>query len=246
MGTVRVGTSGWMYAHWRGRFYPPKLRAAEQLPFYAAEFDTVELNNSFYRQPDRERFEAWARAVPDGFLFAVKGSRYVTHIKRMAVEQESIDRVVDSARGLGDRLGPILFQFQANFRADPARLEDFLPRLAPDVRFALEFRHDSWFSSAIVDLLRRHQVALCIADSPTLPQSLELSANFTYVRFHHGPHGIGYSTRTLETWAERISAWRAMGLDVYAYFNNDADAWAIRNARTLRSLLDLRPGAAVE
>ena len=237
MGGVRIGTSGWMYPHWRGRFYPPKLRAADQLAFYAAEFDTVELNNSFYRQPTPEQFEAWGRAVADGFLFAVKGSRYVTHLKRMAVEQESIDRVDDSARGLGDRLGPILFQFQANFHADLPRLEAFLPRLAPDVRYVLEFRHDSWFIPAVFDLLHRHHVALCIADSPNMPQSLELTADFVYVRFHHGPYGVGYATQTLEGWAERINGWRRKGLEIFAYFNNDADAWAIRNARTLRSLL---------
>jgi uncharacterized protein YecE (DUF72 family) len=226
-----------MYRHWQGRFYPPKLRAADQLAFYAAAFDTVELNNSFYRQPTRAQFEAWARTVPDGFLFAVKGSRYVTHIKRLAVAQESVDRVVDSARGLGDRLGPILFQFPANFHADLARLEDFLPRLPPGVRFALEFRHDSWFVPAVFSLMKRHRVALCIADSPAMPQSLQLTADFTYVRFHHGPRGIGFSTRTLQTWADRITGWRTKGLDVYAYFNNDADAWAIRNARMLGSLL---------
>lgn len=237
MGSVRIGTSGWMYRHWFGRFYPPKLRPPDQLPFYAAEFDTVELNNSFYRQPDRTRFEAWARAVPDGFLFAVKGSRYVSHIKRLAVEQESVDRVVDSARGLSNRLGPILFQVQANFRADLPRLEDFLAKLPPDVRFVLEFRHDSWFDSPVLELMRRHRVALCIADSPTMPLSLEITADFSYVRFHFGPHGVGYDARTLETWAQRIDAWRGQGLDVYAYFNNDEDAWAIRNARALKSLL---------
>jgi uncharacterized protein YecE (DUF72 family) len=237
MASVRIGTSGWMYPHWRGRFYPPTLRAADQLAFYAAEFDTVELNNSFYRQPTLEQFQAWARAVPDGFLFAVKGSRYVSHIKRMAAEQQSLDRVIDSARGLGDRLGPILFQFQANFRADLPRLSAFLPKLAPDVRFVLEFRHDSWFSAPVFDLLREYRVALCIADGPNLPQVLALTAPFTYVRFHHGPHGVGYSTRTLATWAHRIDEWRGSDLDVYAYFNNDADAWAVRNARTLRSLV---------
>src|SRR5712692_3929242 len=121
MGSVRIGTSGWTYHHWQGRFYPPKIRAADQLAFYAAEFDTVELNNSFYRQPTRQQFEAWARAVPDGFLFAVKGSRYVTHIKRLAIAQESVDRVVDSARGFGDRLGPVLFQFPDEFPRGPGQ-----------------------------------------------------------------------------------------------------------------------------
>jgi len=234
---IRIGTSGWMYPHWRGRFYPPKLPSAQQLAFYATQFDTVELNNSFYRQPERERFEVWADTVPDGFRFAVKGSRYVTHIKRLAVEQESVDRVVESARGLGDRLGPILFQLQSNFHADVTRLEAFLTRLPTNVRVTLEFRHDSWFVPSVFELMQRHRVALCVADSPKLPQSPRITSDFTYVRFHHGPHGIGYGAATLERWADRIDGWHRQNLDVYAYFNNDADAWAIRNARTLRSLL---------
>lgn len=237
MRSVRIGTSGWMYPHWRGRFYPPNLRSADQLAFYGAEFGTVELNNSFYRQPDRHRFEAWAATVPEGFVFAVKGSRYVTHIKRLAVEQESVDRVVDSAQGLDDRLGPILFQLQSNFHVDVPRLDAFLARLPADVRFTLEFRHDSWFAAPVFKLLERRRVALCVADSPNLPQSLQITSDFTYVRFHHGPHGIGYGARTLERWADRIDNWRRQDLDVYAYFNNDADAWAIRNARGLKSLL---------
>lgn len=237
MSRVWIGTSGWMYAHWRARFYPSVLPTSEQLSFYAAQFDTVELNNSFYRQPARDRFEAWGRAVPEGFVFAVKGSRYVTHIKRLAAEQESVDRVVDSARGLGDHLGPILFQLQANFRADVPRLQAFVAKLPADVRFTFEFRHDSWFTPAVFSLLEADRIALCIPDAPNLPQILQVTADFTYIRFHHGPHGVGYGTPTLQTWADRIQAWRGQGLDVYAYFNNDADAWAIRNARTLTSLL---------
>src|SRR6266700_4068494 len=147
-GDVRIGCSGWSYPHWRKRFYPEKMPAREHFAFYAQHFNTVELNNSFYRQPPRERFEAWRQQAPPGFLFAVKGSRYVTHIKRLAVEKKSIDLVVDAALGLGEKLGPILFQLQANFHVDLERLERLIGMLPTDERFTLEFRNDSWNGSA--------------------------------------------------------------------------------------------------
>ena len=156
-GQVRVGCSGWSYPHWRGRFYPEKLPAREHFAFYARHFDTVELNNSFYRQPPPERFDAWRELAPAGFLFAVKGSRYVSHIKRLAVEQKSIDMVVEPAVRLGEKLGPILFQLQANFHLDLERLARFLAMLPDHPRFAFEFRHDSWLIPAVCDLLRAHQ-----------------------------------------------------------------------------------------
>ncbi len=140
---VRIGCSGWSYPHWRKRFYPEKLPAREHFAYYAQHFDTVELNNSFYRQPPPERFVAWREQAPTGFLFAVKGSRYVSHVKRLVVEQKSVDLVVDSARGLGDKLGPILFQLQANFHLDLERLRRFLAMLPDDGRFAIDFRHRS-------------------------------------------------------------------------------------------------------
>ena len=236
-GQIRIGCSGWSYAHWRGRFYPEKMPAREHFSFYAQHFDTVELNNSFYRQPPRERFVAWARQAPLNFLFAVKASRYVTHIKRMAVEQKSIDLVVESAEGLGEKLGPFLFQFQANFKLDMARLEVFLPMLPATHRHTLEFRHESWLIPPVFELLRQHRVALCIPDHPTMPQSLELTADFTYVRFHLGAGGIGYGQAALEMWADRVSAWRDRGLDVFLYFNNDMEGYAIRDAQSLQSML---------
>src|SRR5256886_14393119 len=149
-GQVRIGCSGWSYPHWRGRFYPGKLPAREQFAFYARHFDTVELNNSFYRQPPSERFDAWREQAPPGFLFAVKGSRYVSHIKRLAVEQTSIEMVVDAALGLDAKLGPILFQLQANFHLDLERLERFVDLLPKEVRFTVEFRHDSWLVPAVL------------------------------------------------------------------------------------------------
>jgi len=236
-GQVRIGCSGWSYAHWRRIFYPDKMPAREHFNFYAQHFDTVELNNSFYRQPPRERFVTWAQQAPPGFLFAVKGSRYISHIKRMAVEQKSIDMVVQPAEGLGERLGPILFQFQANFKLDLPRLETFLPMLPGDHRFTLEFRHESWLIPTVFDLLRARGIALCIPDHPKMPQSLEITSDFTYVRFHLGARGIGYSGSALEKWAERVREWRASRLDVFLYFNNDMEGYAIKDARTLAGLL---------
>lgn len=241
---VRIGCSGWSYPHWRKRFYPEKLPAREHFAFYAQHFDTVELNNSFYRQPPPERFVAWREEAPPGFLFAVKGSRYVTHIKRLAVEQKSIDLVVDSARGLGDKLGPILFQLQANFHLDLERLRRFLAMLPDDVRFAMEFRHESWLVPVVFDLLKSQRIALCIPDHPKMPQSLEITSAFTYVRMHLPAHGIGYGKPALEPWAERVASWRRLGYDVFVYFNNDMEGHAVKDAQSLISLVDGNVGEA--
>jgi uncharacterized protein YecE (DUF72 family) len=234
---LRIGCSGWSYAHWRGRFYPDTLPAREQFAFYAQHFGSVELNNSFYRQPSRERFEAWREQAPPGFTFAVKGSRYVTHIKRLAVEQKSVDLVVEPALGLRDKLGPILFQLQANFHADPARLRRFLEMLPKGVRFVLEFRHDSWLVPAVFEQLRTHRVALCIPDHPKMPKSFEITTDFTYIRMHLPPSGLGYGERPLQPWADRIREWRRHNLDVFVYFNNDMEGHAITDAKALMELL---------
>lgn len=240
---VRIGCSGWSYPHWRGRFYPEKLPAREHFAYYAHHFNTVELNNSFYRQPRPERFEAWREQAPPGFLFSVKGSRYVTHVKRLAVEQKSVDLVVDSARSLGDKLGPILFQLQANFHLDLQRLEHFVGMLPKDARFTLEFRHDSWLVPLVFDLLRSQQIALCIPDHPKMPQSLEITSDFTYVRMHLPPRGIGYGKRSLQPWAERIANWSGLGYGVFVYFNNDMEGHAVKDARRLKALLAAPRGA---
>ncbi len=203
-GDIRIGCSGWSYPHWRKRFYPEKLPAREHFAFYAQHFNSVELNNSFYRQPPKERFVAWAEQAPPGFLFAVKGSRYITHIKRLVVESKSIDLVVDAA----------------------------------DIRFALEFRHESWLVPAVFDVLRTHRIALCIPDHPKMPKSLEITSDFTYIRMHLPPSGLGYGERALQPWAQRIRNWSAQILDVFVYFNNDMEGHAIKDAQALISLLD--------
>src|ERR1700682_3651842 len=224
---IRIGCSGWSYPHWRKRFYPEKLPAREHFAYYAQHFNTVELNNSFYRQPPPERFVAWREQAPPGFLFAVKGSRYVTHIKRLAVESKSIGLVVAAARGLGDKLGPILFQLQANFHLDLARLERFVGMLPTNERFTLEFRHDSWLVPAVFELLRGHRIALCIPDHPKMPKSFEITSDFTYIRMHMPPRGLGYRERALQPWAEQLLEWRSQKLDVFVYFNNDMEGHAI-------------------
>ena len=241
---VRIGCSGWSYPHWRKRFYPDKLPAREDFAYYARHFDTVELNNSFYRQPPPERFAAWREQAPPGFLFAVKGSRYVTHVKRLAVEQNSIDLVVDSARELGDKLGPILFQLQANFRLDLERLRRFIAMLPADLRVTLEFRHESWLVGPVFDLLRSSRLALCIPDHPKMPKSDEITGDFTYVRMHLPPRGLGYGKQALQPWAERVAGWSRQGLDVFVYFNNDMEGHAVKDAQTLIALLDAKVGTA--
>jgi len=241
-GEIRIGCSGWSYPHWRKRFYPEKMPAREHFAFYAEHFSTVELNNSFYRQPPRDQFEAWREQAPPNFLFSVKGSRYVTHIKRLAVEQESIDLVVDAALGLGEKLGPILFQLQANFHVDLERLERFVAMLPRDLRFTLEFRHDSWLVPAVFELLRSHRIALCIPDHPKMPRSLEITSDFTYIRMHLPPHGLGYGPQALGPWADRVIGWSRDGLDVFVYFNNDMEGQAIQDANTLMSLVHTKVG----
>ena len=239
-GQIRIGCSGWMYAHWRRRFYPEKLPAREHFGYYAQHFDTVELNNSFYRQPPLERFSTWREQAPPGFLFAVKGSRYVTHIKRLAVEQKSIDLVVEPALGLQDKLGPILFQLQANFHLDLDRLTKFVDMLPPDLRVTMEFRHDSWLVASVFELLRGRQIALCIPDHPKLPKRFEITADFTYIRMHLPQHGLGYGKRELEPWADRLREWQSLDLDAFVYFNNDMEGHAVRDAASLQKLLGLR------
>ena len=220
------------------------MPAREHFAFYAQHFDTVELNNSFYRQPPRERFEAWREQAPPRFLFAVKGSRYITHIKRLAVEKKSIDLVVDAALGLRDKLGPILFQLQANFHLDLERLGRFVDMLPKEVRFTVEFRHDSWLVPAVFELLRAHRIALCIPDHPKMPKSLEITSDFTYVRMHLPPKSLGYGRRALQPWADRVIEWQRTGLDVFVYFNNDMEGHAIKDAQTLMALVDAKVGEA--
>jgi uncharacterized protein YecE (DUF72 family) len=237
---VWVGCSGWNYAHWRERVYPRGLPPRRWLAHYATLFDTVEVNSTFYRLPSRDAVANWAAETPPGFLFAIKASRYMTHVKRLTDLGQRVGRFYERIEPLieAGKLGPVLWQLPGNFRCDLERLGAALEQL-PAGRHCFEFRHPSWFNDDVYAMLRSHRVALVIGDSPERPfQTHELTTDWTSIRFHYGNRGRGgnYSAKELEEWARRITAWRRQ-VEVFAYFNNDWDAQAVRNGLTLKSLL---------
>jgi len=234
---VRIGCSGWNYPHWRELVYPKGLPARRWLAHYATLFDTVEVNTTFYRLPRRSSVENWVAETPPRFLFAVKGSRYLTHVRRLRDLGAGIERFYDCIEPLvrSAKLGPVLWQLPGNFRRDDERLASALERLPPG-RHCVEFRHPSWFVPDVSALLREHTVALVIGDHPARPfQTHDLTADWTFVRFHHGRRGRNgnYSERELEEWQKRIEEWRT-DIDVYAYFNNDWNGYAVKNGLRLK------------
>ncbi len=240
MKPVRIGCSGWNYDDWRGRFYPQREPRRRWLELYAERFDTVEVNATFYRLPTRKATAAWAAGSPDGFSFAVKASRYLTHVRRLADAREGIALFYERLEPLitAGRLGPVLWQLPEQFHRDDERLGEWLEAL-PAGQHTIEFRHESWFAKPVMDALRARGVALTIGDHPTRPfQSTEATAGWRYVRFHYGARGRGgnYSATELEHWARRIAAWRRSH-EVWAYFNNDWRAYAPANAKLLRARL---------
>lgn len=233
---LRVGCSGWHYADWRGVLYPPDLPPSRWLARYAEVFDTVEVNATFYRLPTRDTVARWVEQTPEGFVFTVKASRYLTHVKRLADLGPGVERFWERLEPLAatPKLGPVLWQLPETFHRDDDRLAGALERLPPG-RHAFEFRHASWFADDVYALLRAHGAALVIADHPERPfQTHERTADWTVVRFHHGRRGRNgnYSARELDTWRRRLAAWRRT-TEVYAYFNNDWKAYAVRNALRL-------------
>lgn len=236
---VHVGTSGWHYKHWVGDFYPPRFPASRMLAWYAQEFHTVEINNSFYRLPEQTTFEQWRKGVPSGFLFAVKASRFLTHIKRLKDPEDSIKLFFSRAQHLGEHLGPVLFQLPPRWNADLGRLREFLALLPSKYQCVIEFRDESWYQRQICDLLRRYNVALCLHDWSSTRWSRELTADFTYIRFHGttGRYAGNYPDELLKKWAGEIYGWCGTLSHVFAYFNNDVGGHAIRNARALRDML---------
>jgi uncharacterized protein YecE (DUF72 family) len=238
--TVRVGLSGWNYAHWRnGVFYPPRLPASRWLEFYAERFDTVEVNSTFYRLPRTDAVAHWREQTPPDFLFAIKASRYLTHIKRLRDLGPGLERFLERIEPLlgSPKLGPLLWQLPPTFRRDHDRLAGALARLPRGLRHCIEFREPSWFVADTYSLLREHEVALVIGDRPQVNafQTHELTADWTYVRFHAGTRGHrgNYSDSELMGWAARLRDWRATH-EVFAYFNNDWEGFAPRNAALLK------------
>ncbi len=240
MRPVHIGCSGWNYSHWRERVYPKGLPQRRWLEHYARLFRTVEINNTFYRLPRREAVAAWVKESPPGFLFAVKASRYLTHVKRLQDMGRGVERFYERIEPLlrSPKMGPVLWQLPPTFRRDDERLAGALAQLPPG-RHCFEFRHESWFVDETYELLRRHGAALVIGDHPQRPwQARELTADWMFIRFHYGHRGRNgnYSERELEQWARRIEGWRA-GAEVFAYFNNDWEGYAVRNGLWLRSRL---------
>lgn len=239
MSEIRIGCSGWHYKPWVGRFYPEGTKASEMLPYYLRYFDTVEINNSFYRLPKRSMFETWRRATPPNFRFAVKASRFITHMKKLKDPEASIARFFDSVAGLGRKLGVILFQLPPAWKLDYQRLEEFINALPAGYRYTIEFRELSWINDHVLDLLKKHNIAFCIYELAGYMSPLEITADFTYVRLH-GPTAFkyqgSYSNETLERWATQIRTWSRSLSGIYIYFDNDDSAYAAFNAITLRKL----------
>jgi uncharacterized protein YecE (DUF72 family) len=240
---VRIGCSGWSYDHWRGGvFYPQGLPSTRWLDYYVTQFDTVELNATFYRLPARTAAERWAAETPDGFCFAVKVSRYLTHVVRLADTARHLALLLDRIEPLtrAGKVGSLLWQLPPTFRRDDERLAGALADLPAEFRHAFEFRHPSWFVPEVLDALRRHRVALVIGDRPEVHsfQSDELTTDLAYIRFHRGTRGRrgNYSESEIEEWAARIDRY-AQSADVWAYFNNDWEGFAPANAQLLASKL---------
>jgi uncharacterized protein YecE (DUF72 family) len=237
---IYLGTSGWSYASWRGRFFPRELMVKHQLAYYATQFSSAELNGVFYRTPSLETVRAWRDGTPEHFVFAWKASQFITHWKRLSDKsRNSLALIEQRLKILGIKSGPVLFQLPPRFEADRARLASFLKLLPKRRRYAFEFRHPSWYDADILALLRRRDMALCISDHRDAPAPWVATACHVYIR-GHGPDGAykgHYSDTVLRDWARRIAAWRRAGRNVYIYFDNDQKSAAPADALRLAALL---------
>jgi uncharacterized protein YecE (DUF72 family) len=239
--TVRVGTSGWSYDHWEPELYPHGLPAGDRLARYAAVFPTVELNSSFYRWPRPEQFSSWQRRLPDGFLLSVKAPRGLTHARKLLEPETWIERIGAGWHELDGKRAVLLVQLAPSHPRDDARLDYFLRLIPRWIRVAVEFRHPSWHCEEIFALLANRGAAYCAMSGADLPCVLRVTTDFAYVRMHgpdhHHLYAGSYSDDDLRWWGDRIREWDTAARDVFVYFNNDGDANAVRNARSLRGLL---------
>lgn len=238
MGELRIGCSGWTYRDWVGDFYPREVRAKDRFAFYASQFDTTEINGSFYRLPTEAAVAGWRDKAPDGFVYAWKVSRFITHNKKLKDCADSVDLVFGRMAPLGDKTGPALIQLPPQLRRNDERLAGFL-KLLPKGRHAVEFRHPSWYEKPVFDLLTDHDAALCISDHHDAPSPWEVTASWVYVR-GHGPGGRyhgRYGEAELERWREAIARWRRKGMDIYAYFDNDIKSAAPKDAARLKAMI---------
>jgi uncharacterized protein YecE (DUF72 family) len=242
-GEIYIGTSGWVYKDWQGIFYPGDLSPKDRLRYFSDHFKTTEINYSFYHLPKSKTYEDWYNQTPDNFIFAVKASRFITHVKRLKDVKSAWDNFLENALCLKEKLGPVLFQLPPSFRATREninRLEDLLGQIAnEDLRFAFEFRHETWCDDELYRIIRKYNAAWVIADSPRYPRADVVTADFVYIRMHGSEKLFSskYTIEEIEGLADEIKVWYSKGFDVYTYFNNDFHGYAIENARELLKLL---------
>lgn len=242
-GKIFIGTSGYSYTHWgEGVFYPEGLKENKWLEYYCRFFNTVELNVTFYRLHQKNVFKGWNKRTPKDFLFVAKGSRYITHVKKLKDINEPLIRLFDLLKELREKLGVVLWQFPPGMKVDIKKLDNFCEKISKyKIRHAFEFRHPSWFNEEIYCLLKKYNFSLCIAHSPYWPLVEVVTSDFVYLRFHGGEslYGSNYSEKELKSWANKAKIWLSKGLDFYAYFNNDAYGYAVKNALRLKELLTI-------
>ncbi len=245
MAKVFIGTSGWIYSHWEGIFYPEDLPSKEKLKHYSSHFKTAEINYSFYHLPRPSTYQNWYNQTPKDFIFAVKASRFITHIKRLEGIEKTWQEFINNALHLKEKLGPILFQFPPSFKASPSsinRLETFLKTSQQKTTFhqAVELRDRGWCKEKVYSLLKKYNVAWVIADSPRYPKAEVVTADFVYIRMHGSKvlFASKYTKKELSSLAQKVKKWLKQNLNVYCYFNNDAYGFAIENAKELSEILN--------
>ncbi|HEY0371327.1 MAG TPA: DUF72 domain-containing protein [Thermoanaerobaculia bacterium] len=240
MAEIRIGTSGYHYKHWLGRYYPEGTKPNAMLAHYLRDFDTVELNNTFYQLPNESTFDSWRDNTPDDFLYAVKGSRFITHMIKLKDAQRGLTNFMPRAERLGSKLGPILWQLPPGWKANVERLEEFLSLLPKKHRYTFELRNETWMTDAVLDVLKKYNAAFCIYELAGYMSPIEITADWTYIRLH-GPTSFkyqgSYSDAQLSEWADRIRTWSRKMKAIYVYFDNDDSAYAVYNAMTLRKMV---------
>jgi uncharacterized protein YecE (DUF72 family) len=236
---VHIGTSGWHYRHWKGAFYPENYSGKDFLAFYADHFESVEINNTFYKVPGKATLALWRKSVPESFIFSVKASRYITHMKKLKDSKRPLFSFLKKIDALDEKLGPVLFQLPPNWAVNAERLQMFLRILPGDYRYAFEFRDTSWFCSPIYEMLDDHGIAFCIYDLGGTLSPKEVTSDLIYIRLHgpDGPYKGNYSTPSLAGWAGAFSAWLKKGKKIYCYFDNDEKGFAAINALKLHEMV---------
>ncbi len=236
---IRIGTSGWHYTHWKGSFYPQKLNPKDFLKYYAEHLNTVEINNSFYNLPEVKTLQMWRDMVPQNFLFTVKASRYITHMKKLKDPRDSVEKFLKRVEVLGNKLGPLLFQLPPKWHLNLGRFESFLNFLPDRFRYTFEFRDPSWFHEDLYEIMKQHRVAFCIYHLAGLISPEAVTADFIYVRLH-GPGDAyqgRYETEALSRWADAFATWKNQGKEIYCYLDNDEAGYAAQDAMRLREMI---------